>query len=158
MRSACPLCENHVSPESTGSLTRRVTDLHFHGARLTNAYCIYLLASKVNLPAPVHESHAHIRARVSAGRCTYIYAHADIRARPRDPSVRIYNTDTTRASQRARLRPCREREPGHKHCRKFRARRLKGIHFSNVRDEREKPTRSSRPFPLSANLNNVFTM
>jgi len=70
----------------TGSPARRATDLHFHGARLANAYCIYLLASKVNLPAPVHESHAHIHGRVSAGR-----AHTRTRPRAR-----------TRASQRLR--------------------------------------------------------
>lgn len=45
-----------------GSLARRATGLHFHGARLADAYCIYLLTSKVNLPAPVHELYAHIRA------------------------------------------------------------------------------------------------
>jgi len=119
VRKSCP-----ADFPGTGSRARRATDLHFHGARLANAYCIYLLASKVNLPAPVHESHAHIHGRVSAGR-----AHTRMRPRAR-----------ARVSQRLRAPRA---SPGAQEVSRARARRLKGIHFSNARDEpREKPTRS----------------
>lgn len=102
-----------------GSLARRATGLHFHGARLADAYCIYLLTSKVNLPAPVHELYAHIRALA--------YQPDGRTQRPR-----------ARACTSQRLQPAGEQR-AREACRKFRARararRLRGIHFSNAHDE-----------------------
>lgn len=96
-------CAKVTSLSPPGNRVSRAarTHLHFHGARLANAYCIYLLASKVNLPAPVYEPCAHTPHTYA---CNLAAITGTERERERDACATHLNdcvADATTESERA---------------------------------------------------------
>lgn len=123
--------KSRLSPPGNRVSRMARTHLHFHGARLANAYCIYLLASKVNLPAPVYEPCAH-----TAHTHTHKHNLAAITGTERRVLSCVCGRIATIASLMRLPRACVGGS----------ARRLKGIHFSNTHDEPRETDDVSRPF------------